>query len=152
MQLLDAIRDDILLFDGAMGTEIQKLDLPAGKYPGSQAGFNDGLTLTCPEAITNIHRTYLDAGADCIETNTFGSNRIKLDEYGVGDKTYELNKTAAGLAVEAASAYDNRYVIGTMGPTGYLPSSLEEGAGHQTVGRHRGSVRGPGWWSGGWWS
>lgn len=127
--LLDALRDRILLFDGAMGTEIQKLELPAHRYPDGQAGFNDGLTLTCPREIAAIHRSYLKAGADCIETNTFGSNKLKLDEYGMGDGTYEINKMAAELAAEAASSYDNRYVIGTMGPTGFLPSSLEESLG-----------------------
>ena len=128
-KFLDALRDHVLLFDGAMGTEIQKLELPAHKYPNNQAGFNDGLSLTCPKEITTIHRSYLEAGADCIETNTFGSNVLKLDEYGIGDKTYDLNKLAAELAVEAASPYDDRHVVGTMGPTGYLPSSIEDGLG-----------------------
>lgn len=128
-KFLDALHDRVLLFDGAMGTEIQKIELPADKYSNNQAGFNDGLILTCPKEIAAIHRCYLDAGADCIETNTFGSNRIKLDEYDTGDKTYGLNKTAAGIAVDAASPYDGRYVVGTMGPTGYLPSSMEESLG-----------------------
>ena len=129
MKFLDALFDHTLLFDGAMGTEIQKLELPADKYPGGQAGFNDGLTVTCPDAIGTIHRNYLDAGADCIETNTFGSNRLKLDEYGLGDQTHAINKRAAEIAVEAASTYDDRYVIGTMGPTGFLPSSTDETMG-----------------------
>lgn len=132
-KFLDALRDRPLLFDGAMGTEIQKLELPAHKFPDGLAGFNDGLTLSCPERITAIHRSYLDAGADCIETNTFGSNRIKLAEYGFGSKTYDLNRTAAGLAVEAALPYDDRYVIGTMGPTGFLPSSLDEDLGNMPL-------------------
>ena len=125
----DALHDRILLFDGAMGTEIQKLELPAHKFPNSQAGFNDGLSLTAPEHIAAIHRSYLDAGADCIEANTFGSSKLKLDEYGMGARTYEMNKTAAEIAADAASAYDGRYVVGTMGPTSFLPSSLEKGLG-----------------------
>ena len=128
-KFLDAMRDRILLFDGAMGTEIQKLELPAHRYPNDQAGFNDGLSLTCPAEIGAVHRSYLDAGADCIETNTFGSNKLKLDEYKMGDKTYEMNKMSAEIAVEAASPYGNRYVVGTMGPTGFLPSSMDEDLG-----------------------
>lgn len=130
MKFRDALRDRVLLFDGAMGTEIQKLELPANRYPGGQAGFNDGLTVTCPDIIAKIHGSYLDAGADCIETNTFGSNRLKLDEYGMADQTYDINRQAAEIAVEAASAYDGRYVIGTMGPTRFLPSSTDETLGN----------------------
>ena len=128
-KFMDALHDRILLFDGAMGTEIQKMELPADKYPNGQAGFNDGLTLTAPEHIAAIHRRYLDAGADCIETNTFGSSKLKLDEYGLGARTYEMNKAGAEIAVDVALAYDNKYVIGTMGPTSFLPSSLEESLG-----------------------
>lgn len=130
---MDALHDRVLLFDGAMGTEIQKLELPAQKYPDNQAGFNDGLSLTCPKEIAAIHRSYLDAGADCIETNTFGSNRIKLDEYGMGDKTYEMNKLSAEIAVDVTSVYDGKYVAGTMGPTGFLPSSMEEDLGSRPL-------------------
>lgn len=130
MNFLDALHDRILLFDGAMGTEIQKLELSADKFPGGQAGFNDGLTITRPDDIATIHCNYLNAGADCIETNTFGSNRLKLGEYGMADHTHDINKQAAEIASQAASAYDDRYVIGTMGPTGFLPSSTEETLGN----------------------
>lgn len=129
-KFLDTLQNRILLLDGAMGTEIQRLELPADKYPNGQSGFNDGLTLTCPDVVDAIHRNYLDAGADCIETNTFGSNRVKLDEYNIGDRTYEVNKLAAEIAVDAASSYDARFVIGTMGPTGFLPSSLDDALGN----------------------
>ena len=122
---LDALKRRILLFDGAMGTEIQKLDPKPEDFPDGKDGFNDGLVLTHPEWIRQIHRSYLDAGADCIETNSFGSNRIKLDEYGFGNQTVEFNQKVAQLAAEVASGYTDRprYVIGSMGPTGYLPSS-----------------------------
>src|SRR5687768_17626093 len=72
---LDEIKNHILLFDGAMGTEIQKLKPKAEDFPNNKDGFNDGLLLSKPEWIKNIHRSYLEAGSDCIETNTFGSNR-----------------------------------------------------------------------------
>jgi 5-methyltetrahydrofolate--homocysteine methyltransferase len=128
---LDALKNRILLFDGAMGTEIQKNDPKPEDFPNNQDGFNDGLVLTHPEWIKQIHRNYLDAGADCIETNSFGSNKIKLDEYGFGDQTIDFNKKIATMAFDVCQEYSDkpRYVIGSMGPTGYLPSSNDPDLG-----------------------
>ena len=128
---LDALKNRILLFDGAMGTEIQKNDPKPEDFPNNQDGFNDGLVITHPEWIKQIHRNYLDAGADCIETNSFGSNKIKLDEYGFGDQTIEFNKKIATMASDVCQEYSDkpRYVIGSMGPTGYLPSSNDPDLG-----------------------
>ncbi len=128
---LDALRDRILLFDGAMGTEIQGYDPKPEDFPDCKDGFNDGLILTHPEWIRQIHKSYLDAGADCIETNSFGSNRIKLDEYGFGDQTVEFNKRIARLASDVCLEYRDRprYVIGSMGPSGFLPSSNDPDLG-----------------------
>ena len=128
---LDAIKHRVLLFDGAMGTEIQKFDPKPEDFPDGKDGFNDGLVLTHPEWIKKIHQSYLQAGADCIETNSFGSNKIKLDEYGFGDQTVEMNKKTAQLAAETASEFTDkpRYVIGSMGPTGFLPSSNDPDLG-----------------------
>lgn len=125
------IKEKILLFDGAMGTEIQKLNPQPEDFPDGKDGFNDGLSFTRPEWIRNIHRSYLKAGADCIETNTFGSNKLKLEEYGFGDKTLEFNKKIAELAAGVAKEFDDkpRYVIGSMGPTGFLPSSNDPSLG-----------------------
>ena len=130
---LEALRQKVLLFDGAMGTEIQKMDPAPVDFPNGKDGFNDGLSLTHPEWIQAIHKRYLDAGADCIETNTFGSNRIKLAEYGFGDRTEELNCRAAQLAADVAAGYENRYVVGSMGPTGYLPSSSDPDLGQMPL-------------------
>ncbi len=129
---LDALGHRVLLFDGAMGTEIQRLEPKREDYPGGNAGFNDGLVVTHPDWISAIHKSYLDAGADCIETNTFGSNKIKLAEYGMQDDTIEHNRKAAELASKAAAAADGptRYVVGSMGPTGYLPSSTDPTLGN----------------------
>ena len=128
---LDALKHRILLFDGAMGTEIQKNDPKPEDFPNNQDGFNDGLVITHPEWIKQIHRNYLDAGADCIETNSFGSNKIKLDEYGFGDQTIDFNKKIATMASDVCQEYSDkpRYVIGSMGPTGYLPSSNDPDLG-----------------------
>jgi len=131
---LDAIKNRVLLFDGAMGTEIQKFNPKPEDFPNNQDGFNDGLVLTHPEWIKQIHRNYLDAGADCIETNSFGSNKIKLDEYGFGDQTIEFNKKIAHLAFEVCLEYeDPRYVIGSMGPSGFLPSSIDPDLGQKPL-------------------
>lgn len=132
---LDALKERVLLFDGAMGTEIQKFNPKPEDFPDGKDGFNDGLILTHPEWIKKIHRSYLEAGADCIETNSFGSNKIKLDEYGYGDRTVELNKKIAELAVQTASEFSDkpRYVVGSMGPTGFLPSSNDPDLGQKPL-------------------
>jgi len=132
---LTAIQKRILLFDGAMGTEIQKYNPKSEDFPNNQDGFNDGLILTHPEWIMQIHQNYLDAGSDCIETNSFGSNKIKLDEYGFGNQTVDFNKKIAQLAVKACSNYSDkpRYVIGSMGPSGYLPSSNDPDLGQKPL-------------------
>ncbi len=125
----------ILLFDGAMGTEIQKFDPTPDDFPNGKDGFNDGLALSKPEWIKKIHKSYLDAGADCIETNSFGSNKLKLDEYGFGDKTVEINQQIAKLAKDVTAEYTDkpRYVIGSMGPTGFLPSSNDPDLGKKPL-------------------
>lgn len=132
---LEALKNRILLFDGAMGTEIQKLNPKSEDFPDGKDGFNDGLTFTKPEWIRKIHQSYLESGADCIETNSFGSNKLKLDEYGYGDKTVEFNKKIAELAVDVAKKFTDkpRYVIGSMGPTGFLPSSNDPSLGQKPL-------------------
>ncbi len=118
-----------------MRTEIQKFNPTSEDFPNGKDGFNDGLVLTHPEWIKKIHQSYLEAGADCIETNSFGSNKIKLDEYGFGDQTVEFNKKIAQLAVESISEFSDkpRYVVGSMGPTGFLPSSNDPDLGQKPL-------------------
>lgn len=130
-----ALKNRILLFDGAMGTQIQSLNPQSIDFPNDQDGFNDGLTVTHREWIRNIHKGYLDAGADCIETNSFSSNTIKLDEYGFGHSTVSFNKNVAELAKSVCQEYTDtpRYVIGSMGPTGYLPSTNDPDLGQKPL-------------------
>jgi len=130
-----ALGSKILLFDGAMGTEIQRYDPKPEDFPDGKDGFNDGLSQTRPEWIKEIHRKYLSAGSDCIETNTFGSNKIKLDEYGFGSQTVELNQKNAELARSVCNEFTDRqrFVIGSMGPTGYLPSSNDPDLGQKPL-------------------
>jgi 5-methyltetrahydrofolate--homocysteine methyltransferase len=131
----EELQKRILLFDGGMGTEIQKLNPKVEDFPNKKDGFNDGLILSKPEWIKQIHMKYLEAGADCIETNTFGSNKLKLMEYGYDDKTIEFNKQAAELAKEVCNIFIDklRFVIGSMGPTGYLPSSDDPDLGQKPI-------------------
>lgn len=131
LTLTEAIREHVILFDGGMGTEIQKLNPQPDDFPAKNDGFNDGLNITKPDWIKKIHRDYLTAGADCVETNSFGSNLFKLKEYGYGDKAVEINQRAAELAREVCDEFEDRYryVIGSIGPTGFLPSSEDQDLG-----------------------
>ncbi|MDP9352386.1 MAG: methionine synthase [Chloroflexota bacterium] len=111
-----------------MGTSIQGYDLSAEDYGGKE-GCNEYLVLIRPQLIEEIHALFLEAGCDVLETDTFGGSRLKLDEYGLGDRTYEQNYEAARLARSVADSYSTaskpRWVAGSIGPTGMLPSSAD---------------------------
>lgn len=112
----------ILILDGAMGTMLQQANLTAEDFGGEDLeGCNEMLNLTRPDVIRSIHEKYLEAGADIIETNTFGATDIVLAEYGLQDKDEEINIAATRIAKEAADAFSTpewpRYVAGSMGPT-----------------------------------
>lgn len=120
--LTEQLKKKILIMDGAMGTMLQQANLTPEDFGGEEFdGCNEILNLTAPEVIENIHREYYEAGADIVETNTFGATSLVLDEYGLGDKAYEINKAAALLARkaadEASSPSTPRFVAGSMGPT-----------------------------------
>jgi len=123
---LATLRDRVLLFDGAMGTSIQRHNLTAEDFGGKE-GCNDYLVLTRPDVIEGIHASFLEAGADVIETDTFNASRLRLAEYGLADRTYDVNHTAAQLARRVADRFATpdkpRFVAGSMGPTGKLLSS-----------------------------
>ena len=112
----------ILILDGAMGTMLQSADLSASDFGGeSYEGCNEQLNLTRPDLIQKIHEDYLAAGADIIETNTFGANAIVLAEYGLQEKTAEINFAAVELAKKALQKYQSgnkpRFIAGAIGPT-----------------------------------
>lgn len=120
--LQDQLKNKILILDGAMGTMIQQADLTAEDFGGeAYDGCNELLNVTRPDVIRQIHEQYLQAGADIIETNTFGSTSVVLAEYDIAHRARELNLAAARLAVEAANKYSTedwpRYVAGAIGPT-----------------------------------
>jgi 5-methyltetrahydrofolate--homocysteine methyltransferase len=126
---LEALSQRVLVYDGAMGTSIDTFDLSAEDYGGERTNGNrDYLVITRPDVIAAIHASFLEAGADVLETCTFQSTRLRLDEWGLGERTLELNRAAAALARAVADRFEAqdgrpRYVAGSMGPTGKLPSS-----------------------------
>ncbi|AIQ41878.1 methionine synthase [Paenibacillus sp. FSL R5-0912] len=120
--LAESLQQRILILDGAMGTMIQQVPLTGEDFGGDELdGCNEMLVLTRPEVIQDIHEKYLEAGADLIETNTFGATSVVLAEYDIPQRAREINLEAARLARNAADKYDTperpRYVIGAMGPT-----------------------------------
>jgi 5-methyltetrahydrofolate--homocysteine methyltransferase len=127
-RFLDALKLKVLVFDGAMGTSLQTQKLTASHFGGERyEGCNDYLVLSYPEAVMAVHRSFLEVGVDVIETDSFRANRLTLQEYGLQDQTLEINRAAARLARQAADEFDNpafpRFVAGSMGPTGMLPSA-----------------------------
>ena len=120
--LHELLRERILVLDGAMGTMLQQAQLTAADFGGADLeGCNENLVLTRPDVISSIHRQYFEAGADIVETNTFGSTSIVLAEYGLAQKAYEISRAAGALARavadELASSGKPRFVAGSMGPT-----------------------------------
>ncbi|TBR22558.1 hypothetical protein EPO15_07790, partial [bacterium] len=98
-ELISLLNKRILIMDGAMGTQLQALDLKAADFGGaSLEGCNENLVLTRPDAISAIHAAYFEAGADIVETNSFGAVRHVLAEYGLEDKTLEICRASAKLA------------------------------------------------------
>ncbi len=121
---LKAVRERVVVYDGAMGTSIQARNLSLDDYWGKE-GCSEILVLSRPDVIRDIHAAYFDAGCDVVETNTFGGTRIVLGEYQLEDKVREINRVAAQLAREVAAQFSNgrkRFVAGSIGPTTKLPS------------------------------
>jgi len=128
--LIERLAERILMLDGGMGTMLQNAGLSEEEFRGERfadwpsdlKGNNDLLVLTCPDLVTRIHREYLEAGADIVETNTFNSTRLSQADYGMEAQVPELNREAARLAREVCDAVGAetgipRYVAGVLGPT-----------------------------------
>jgi 5-methyltetrahydrofolate--homocysteine methyltransferase len=134
---LSALRERVLVFDGAMGTSIQGYDLTADDFGGTALeGCNDYLVITRPDVIEEIHASFLAAGCDVLETDTFRSNRLTLAEYGLADEVREINVAAARVARSAADRFATperpRFVAGSIGPSGFLPSASDPTLGNIT--------------------
>jgi len=125
---LDAIQDHVVIFDGAMGTNLQLYTLTADDYGGEKYnGLGESLILYRPEIVQEIHESFLAVGSEVVETCSFRGNRLTLGEFGLGDRVLEINRVAAQIARRACDKYEQmtgipRMVAGSMGPSGKLPS------------------------------
>ncbi|MEB3306726.1 MAG: methionine synthase [Cyanobacteriota bacterium] len=152
LERLHSAERPVLVFDGATGTSLQQMNLTAADFGGAALeGCNEQLVFSRPDAVQAVHRQFLEAGCDVIETDTFGAASIVLAEYDLQDQAYAINKRAAELAREMADAYSSerkpRFVAGSMGPTTKLPTlghidfdSMKESFREQAAGLLAGDV------------
>src|SRR5215207_3124602 len=118
---IEAVRSRVVVFDGGMGATLEQFDLTQEDYGGLQGKCHEALVLNRPDVIQGVHESMLDAGAEVVETDTFQASRLKLEEWGLGEHTPEINRKAAEIA--RAAAGEDRFVAGSIGPTGHLPAS-----------------------------
>src|ERR687883_53568 len=129
---LKAIGERVVVFDGGMGATLEQFDLTQEDYGGLQGKCHEALVLNRPDVIRGVHESMLEAGAEVVETDTFQASRLKLDEWGLGEHTLEINTKAVEIARKAAG--DDRFVAGSIGPTGMLPASDDPTLGAITFG------------------
>jgi 5-methyltetrahydrofolate--homocysteine methyltransferase len=127
MKFLDLLKEKIVVFDGAMGTYLQSLNLSIDDWGGPNfENCSENLLYTRPEAIERVHTSFLEIGCDVIENNSFGGSEVVLAEFGIADKTYDVNRRAAELAKRIATDYSTadkpRFVAGSIGPGTKLPT------------------------------
>jgi 5-methyltetrahydrofolate--homocysteine methyltransferase len=120
---LAATRERVVVFDGGMGATLEQFDLTQEDYGGLEGKCHEALVLNRPDVIEGVHASMLEAGAEVVETDTFQGSRLKLDEWGLGEQTLEINRRAAEIA--RAAAGEQRFVAGSIGPTGFLPASTD---------------------------
>ncbi|HEX6283384.1 MAG TPA: homocysteine S-methyltransferase family protein, partial [Pyrinomonadaceae bacterium] len=125
--LLDALKERIVVFDGAMGTNLQVQNLTLDDFGGPRfEGCNENLLVTRPDAVENVHSAFLEVGCDVVETNSFNGTPVDFAEYGIADQAYDMNVRAARLARRIASDFSTkarpRWVAGSMGPGRKLPT------------------------------
>jgi 5-methyltetrahydrofolate--homocysteine methyltransferase len=118
---LNAINSRVVVYDGGMGATLEQFELTSEDYGGLAGKCHEALVLNRPDVIEGVHSSMLEAGAEVLETDTFQASRIKLEEWGLADYTVEINTKAAEIARRAAG--EDRFVAGSIGPTGYLPAS-----------------------------
>src|SRR6187397_1817114 len=123
----DTVRRQVVVFDGGMGATLEQFDLTQEDYGGLEGKCHEALVLNRPDVIEGVHTSMVDAGAEVVETDTFQASRLKLDEWGLGEKTLEINRRAAEIAREAVG--EERFVAGSIGPTGFLPASEDPSLG-----------------------
>ena len=130
---LAATRERVVVFDGGMGATLEQFDLTQEDYGGLEGKCHEALVLNRPDVIEGVHTSMLAAGAEVVETDTFQGSRLKLEEWGLGEHTLEINTKAAEIARKAAGA--ERFVAGSIGPTGFLPASTDPTLGDISFGR-----------------
>ena len=118
-----ATKERVVVFDGGMGATLEMFDLTAADYGGLQGKCHEALVLNRPDVIEGVHTSMLEAGAEVVETDSFQGSRLKLEEWGLGEHTLEINRKAAEIARKAAGP--DRFVAGSIGPTGFLPASTD---------------------------
>ncbi|MGI8595322.1 MAG: homocysteine S-methyltransferase family protein, partial [Solirubrobacteraceae bacterium] len=118
---LAATRERVVVFDGGMGATLEQFDLTVEDYGGLQGKCHEALVLNRPDVIQDVHESMVQAGAEVVETDTFQASRLKLEEWGLGEHTLEVNRRAAEIARKAVG--ERRFVAGSIGPTGHLPAS-----------------------------
>src|SRR4051795_7057906 len=116
-----ATRDRVVVFDGSMGATLEQYDLSLEDDYRLPGRCHEALVLNRPDVIEQLHASMIEAGAEVVETDTFQGSRLKLDEWGLGEHTLEINTKAAQIARKAAG--EERFVAGSIGPTGMLPAS-----------------------------
>jgi 5-methyltetrahydrofolate--homocysteine methyltransferase len=130
---LGAVRERVVVFDGGMGATLEQFDLTQEDYGGLEGKCHEALVLNRPDVIKGVHTSMLEAGAEVVETDTFQGSRLKLDEWGLGEHTLEINTKAAEIARQAAGP--DRFVAGSIGPTGFLPASDDPTLGDISFGK-----------------
>src|SRR3954447_1927264 len=118
---MGVLRERVVVYDGGMGATLEQFDLTSEDYGGLPGKCHEALVLQRPDVIQGVHESMLDAGAQVLETDTFQASRLKLDEWGLADHTLEINRKAAEIARKAVG--EERFVAGSIGPTGHLPAS-----------------------------
>src|SRR5215471_5640426 len=118
-----AISEHVVVYDGGMGATLEQFELSAEDYGGLPGKCHEALLLNRPDVIEGVHSSMLEAGAEVVETDSFQASRLKLDEWGLGEQTLEINTKAAEIARKAAGP--DRFVAGSIGPTGFLPASTD---------------------------
>src|SRR5947207_5274161 len=111
---MEAVRSRVVVFDGGMGATLEQFDLSSEDYGGLAGKCHEALVLNRPDVIQGVHESMLDAGAEVVETDTFQASRLKLDEWGLGEHTPEINRKASEIARKAAG--EERFVAGSIGP------------------------------------
>src|SRR3954462_5857137 len=124
---LAATRDRVVVFDGGMGATLEQFDLSLERDYRLPGRCHEALVLNRPDVIQGVHESMIAAGAEVVQTDTFQASRLKLDEWGLGEHTLEINRHAAEIARRAVG--EDRFVAGSIGRTGFLPGSGDPSLG-----------------------